>query len=84
MNRAMIMLVSDPRVDEVENEGMDEGRWFVHLVDGYCTAETRQHTDNMREHSFSVGGAVEGLKRLKTVVACDCAQCIKSTDRGGE
>lgn len=27
--------INDPRIEEIENAGMDEGRFFVHLKNGY-------------------------------------------------
>ena len=57
--RAMASLrkaAADPRVEEIEGHGMDEGRVFVHLVKGYWMGELNG------THSFSCGSAAE-LKR---------------------
>jgi hypothetical protein len=58
-------LLKHPLVEECEGEGMDEGRFFVHLVPGYI------HPDGT--HSFSVSGAAEALKGLREVTKCYCA-----------
>jgi len=33
--KALLKAAEDPRVDEIEGEGMDEGRVFIHLKKGF-------------------------------------------------
>jgi hypothetical protein len=54
--RAMAALrkaAADARVEEVEGEGMDDGRVFIHLAPGYWFGAARG------THTMSVGSAAE-------------------------
>ena len=33
--RALVKVAADPRIDEIEGAGMDDGRVFLHLCDEY-------------------------------------------------
>lgn len=57
-------LMATGKVDEIENEGMDEGRFFVHLKRPYYWA--KYGDDEQRTKSF--GGYREAAKALKQVV----------------
>lgn len=74
--KAMRALKAAPRVDEVEAEGMDEGRFFVHLQPGWKWADMARHTTAQNvEHSRSFGGAVEALQAVKAAISCSCSSC---------
>lgn len=58
-------LYSTGRVADVENEGMDEGRFFVHLKAGYDYAtQDRNGPDDIRL-SMSFGGFREAIREVK-------------------
>lgn len=79
MSKASQKLKADPRVEDFENEAMDDGRWMVTLRSGYSVQQSGWEGDVI--HGFSVGGAVEGLKRMKEVKPCACNQCQKEQDQ---
>lgn len=56
-------LMATGKVDEIENEGMDEGRYFVHLKEKYCWE--RYGNDIVRTRSF--GNYREAERALKGV-----------------
>jgi hypothetical protein len=78
-SKAMRELKAHPLVEEVEGEGMDPGRFFVHLVDGHTWVDHYgdRNPQNV-EHSRSFGGAVEALKAVKRAVPCICTDCEKA------
>jgi hypothetical protein len=45
---------NDPRIAEVEGEGCEKGRIFIHLAPGYCFGSERRH-------SMTVGNRKEVL-----------------------
>lgn len=53
------------KVDDVENEGMEEGRFFVHLKVGYSWNDGYGH-----QETKSFGGYAEAYRALKSVEAC--------------
>lgn len=53
------------KVDDVENGGMDEGRFFVHLKTGYSWNDGYGH-----QETKSFGGYAEAYRVLKTVEVC--------------
>jgi hypothetical protein len=61
---AMARLRADHRVQEVENAGMEVGRWMVSLHLGYGIGEGYDRTS-----SFSCQGPVDGLRRMADVDA---------------
>lgn len=63
-SKAMARLRADPRVEEVENEGMDDGRWMVSLRPGYGVGKGYDRTT-----SYSCQGPVDGLRKLASVTA---------------
>lgn len=50
------------KVDDVEDEGMDEGRFFVHLKEPYCWDDGYGH-----QETKSFGGYREAMKAVKAV-----------------
>jgi len=67
-SNAMLKLKAHPAVDEVEDEGMDEGRFFVHLkcgLDWNVEQEVRQ--------SLSFSSAVKALKVLGGIKKTEAA-----------
>ncbi len=75
-SKAYAKLKAHPAVDEVEGEGMDEGRFFVHLKKGFKPAEFKGCDDvHLIEHSLSVGGAAEGLRGAMASIPCTCEGC---------
>lgn len=59
-------VAQDPRVEEIEGGGMDEGRVFIHLRPGYWFGSTEQ------THSKSVGSAADCREYMKLVEHCPC------------
>lgn len=57
------MKIIDPRIEEIEDAGMDEGRFFIHLKAGFDWAIDPFNT--IRTRSF--GSRAEALKALKSV-----------------
>lgn len=59
----------DPRVAEIEGEGMDEGRVFIHLKKGWI--------DPFPEcvHSISVGSAADVRDAMRRIVPCNGPCC---------
>ena len=57
-------LARDSRIEEIENEGMDEGRFFVHLKATYDW--DTDHAENRRTESF--GSIAEARRALKSVM----------------
>jgi hypothetical protein len=75
-SKAMRELKAHPLVDDVEGEGMDHGRFFVHLVNGHTWEDHEGDTNPANvEHRRSFGGAVEALREVKRVVRCICTDC---------
>jgi len=70
MNKTAQKLLSDPRVEDFENEAMDDGRWMLSLKPGWSFQQSGHNGDIV--HSWSVGGAVEGLKKLRDARPCQC------------
>lgn len=58
----------DPRVNEIEGEGMDKGRVFVHFNNGWI-----HESDGT--HSFSAGSAAELRYGMNLMVPCACESC---------
>lgn len=57
----------DPRIEEIEGWGMDEGRVFIHLAPGFCyDSDAGSHDEN--QHLRSVGSASELRSVLKAIV----------------
>jgi hypothetical protein len=54
--------INDPRIDEIENGGMDEGRFFVHLKPGFDWCIDRE-----QRVTCSFGSRKEVLAALKNV-----------------
>lgn len=61
-------LLADPRVDDLENEGMDDGRWMLGLARGWCFKPTAHEYD--WTGSRSVGGRtrLEGARRALVIL----------------
>jgi len=51
--KALLKVAADPRVEEIEGAGMDEGRVFIHLAKGYWFGSA------LGTHSHSVGSVDE-------------------------
>lgn len=60
--RSLISAANDPRVDEIEGGGMDDGRVFIHLKSGYCFGHGYD-----KAHSKSVGNSSEVRKAIKDI-----------------
>lgn len=75
-SKVMRALKDHERVDQCEAEGMDYGRFFVHLNPGWKWADMEMfdHAD-MIEHSRSFGGAAEALREVKATIPCGCGRC---------
>lgn len=58
---ALNKVAADDRVQEIEGEGMDEGRVFIHLKPGYILGGGHD------THSFSVG-SIEEMKYKMSLV----------------
>ena len=63
-SKALRKLRAHPKVDDVEDAGMDEGRFFVHLkpewdfdIDPWCTRHSESF-GNMREALHAVNHAI--------------------------
>ena len=70
--RAMASLrraAADPRVEEIEGNGCDEGRVFVHLAKGHWFGPSEG------THSATVGSAGELRDRMSRIEPCDCKGC---------
>jgi hypothetical protein len=59
---ALRKAAADPRVEEIEGGGMDDGRVFIHLKKGYAFGKGYDTT-----HSKSVGNAAEVTDALKAI-----------------
>lgn len=58
-------LYATGRVADVENEGMDEGRFFVHLKSGYGYDTLDRNGPNDIRLSMSFGGYAEAMREVK-------------------
>jgi hypothetical protein len=70
--RALVALdkaAQDLRVDEIEGDGMDEGRIFIHARRGYWFGPLEM------THSRSAGNAAELKRALELIEPCECEQC---------
>ena len=76
MNKTAQKLLADPRVEDFENEAMDDGRWMLSLNPGWCFHQSAHEGDIV--HGKSVGGAVEGLKALREARPCSCVGCQRA------
>lgn len=65
---ALRKVALDPRVDEIEGEGMDEGRVFVHFYSGWI-----HESDGT--HSFSAGSAAELRDEMTSMIKCTGKCC---------
>ena len=60
--RHVAQLMATGKIDEIECEGMDEGRFFVHLKPPYCWA---YHGNGDFQYTQSFGGFREAMKAVK-------------------
>ena len=60
------MRINDPRVEEIEDGGMDEGRFFIHLKPGFDW-----NVDIEPRVSKSFNSRKEAIAALKNVKALD-------------
>ena len=73
MSKAIRALIKHPLVEDVENEGTDEGVWFIHFVPGW-----KWHGDVWRPtHSRTVDNVHEAREILRRLVPCDCPECVR-------
>lgn len=68
---ALRKAAADPRVDEIEGGGMDDGRVFIHFKNGWAYP----YPDTT--HSRSVGSAQDVKYALSEVKPCSCKQCAQ-------
>lgn len=52
-SKGMEALRADPRVADIENEGADDGRFFVHLKQGWRYTYDGSDAEPMRTRSFT-------------------------------
>lgn len=66
-----------PRLESVDNEGTDEGRWLVFLKPGWRMPDSPYGL----RHGVSVGSKTPPYSKARRIaleaVACDCDQCKK-------
>lgn len=78
--RAMASLrraAADPRVEEIEGGGMDDGRVFIHLRRGYWFGPCEM------THCYSVGSAAEIRDAFSMIEECH-GECCKGAHVGGK
>ena len=78
-SKAMQALRADPKVADVENEGMEEGRFFVHLKNGWRYTYDGSDADPVRTRSFS--NCKDAAREVRTAVAVK-ACCDESLPPG--
>ena len=68
------------KVEEVENAGMEDGEWMVHLVRGWAfrdAAKQPQDDPAGRKALHSMGGTVtELVEEIRGAEACKCGRCV--------
>jgi hypothetical protein len=72
--RSLERAAQDSRVEEIEGAGMDAGRVFVHLTDGYIFQMEGTHLR-------SVGSAAELRAAMADIVPCTCEGCVDGLAR---
>lgn len=69
------------KVEEVEDGGMPDGEWMVHLAPGWAfrDAAKRLQDDPTGSHAqHSMGGTVEQLiEEVREAEACRCGRCAE-------
>lgn len=66
--KSLEKISTDPRIDEIEGAGMDDGRVFIHLKPGYIFKGDGCHLR-------SVGSATELKDTMSMIAPCDCSEC---------
>lgn len=68
-------------VDQIDQDGMADGEWFVYLHPGWAFDDAQENpADDPEGHSASHvrGGEVDYLvERLRNVQPCSCGRCVR-------
>jgi hypothetical protein len=64
-------LKTDPRIDEIRQEG--EREWFVYLAPGWAINPYDRERD--RQHCFGAASRQEIRQTMRRVGSCECRDC---------